>query len=551
MKELFSMFSANSKLFFLFILVIGILNSVLNGAFMYVLGTSLSSTNHAIFKGNYPLFFLLLFIGCIVFNYFFNYHIIRIAANMVSQIELNLIQKIKNAPYRTLCLIKPEEIYATLSNLNSLREAPGRLIITFTSFLTILGCLIYLLCISYIYCLILLMLLGIIISSFFLRRKILHKEFDRQREIQIENFGYLNDLLVGIKDIKMSNTKNENIYSKYIVKNRLALKLNDIKIRLIFSNNSFITNYSWYFLLGAVLFILPRMHNLNTANNAIFLVILIYILTPVSFVTGFFPFYSGVMYAAKGVISVYNKLAKYENTELLDAQKIRLGEFETIRFRDVSFEYLDTNIDSRFLLGPINLELTKGEIIFITGGNGSGKSTFLNLLIGLQKPVSGSIYYNEQLINEDLFVEYRNKMAVVFVEDYLLNHNYENFELTKNNKKFVEYLRLMKLHEVSSTDTIFNDKQKLSKGQQKRLALILALLMDKRILILDEWAAEQDPFFKDYFYQTVIPVFQAENRTIIAITHDDQYLHCADRVIKFRDGRIDSSIYNTNLPFAK
>jgi putative pyoverdin transport system ATP-binding/permease protein len=76
----------------------------------------------------------------------------------------------------------------------------------------------------------------------------------------------------------------------------------------------------------------------------------------------------------------------------------------------------------------------------------------------------------------------------------------------------------------------------LSSGQRKRLALIVALLEDRPILVLDEWAADQDPHFRQYFYETMIPDLKARGKTVIAATHDDRYFHVADRVIKLEYG---------------
>lgn len=72
----------------------------------------------------------------------------------------------------------------------------------------------------------------------------------------------------------------------------------------------------------------------------------------------------------------------------------------------------------------------------------------------------------------------------------------------------------------------------LSQGQKKRLALISTYLEDKSILILDEWAADQDPSFRKVFYEEILPDLQKKGKTIIAITHDDSYFHIAGQSFK-------------------
>lgn len=101
-----------------------------------------------------------------------------------------------------------------------------------------------------------------------------------------------------------------------------------------------------------------------------------------------------------------------------------------------------------------------------------------------------------------------------------------------------EYLVLLKLSQkVTIVERKFSTV-KLSTGQRKRLALVTALLSEKPILLFDEWAADQDPEFRDVFYFEIIPMLKLSGKTVIAITHDDRYFGCADRTIKLENGKI-------------
>ena len=80
----------------------------------------------------------------------------------------------------------------------------------------------------------------------------------------------------------------------------------------------------------------------------------------------------------------------------------------------------------------------------------------------------------------------------------------------------------------------------LSQGQRKRLALLTAYLEDRPIYVFDEWAADQDPYFKNIFYTQLLPALKARNKTVLVISHDDRYYHVADRIIKLDDGQIVS-----------
>jgi len=77
---------------------------------------------------------------------------------------------------------------------------------------------------------------------------------------------------------------------------------------------------------------------------------------------------------------------------------------------------------------------------------------------------------------------------------------------------------------------------KLSQGQRKRLALLLAYLENRSIILLDEWAADQDPSFRKVFYTELLPELKARGKTVIAITHDDHYFHLADKIYRIHQG---------------
>jgi len=86
-------------------------------------------------------------------------------------------------------------------------------------------------------------------------------------------------------------------------------------------------------------------------------------------------------------------------------------------------------------------------------------------------------------------------------------------------------------------DDVLTDLR-LSQGQRKRLALLSALLEQRPVLVLDEWAADQDPAFRHHFYTQLVPALKAEGRTIVAISHDERYFDTADRILKVDGGRL-------------
>jgi putative ATP-binding cassette transporter len=80
------------------------------------------------------------------------------------------------------------------------------------------------------------------------------------------------------------------------------------------------------------------------------------------------------------------------------------------------------------------------------------------------------------------------------------------------------------------------DPSALSTGQRKRLALALALAEDRPVLLLDEWAADQDPATREEFYRTMLARIRAEGKAVIAVSHDERFFDCADARYHMEDG---------------
>jgi putative pyoverdin transport system ATP-binding/permease protein len=90
---------------------------------------------------------------------------------------------------------------------------------------------------------------------------------------------------------------------------------------------------------------------------------------------------------------------------------------------------------------------------------------------------------------------------------------------------------------VTVADGVFSTVE-LSQGQRKRLALVMTYLEDRPFYVFDEWAADQDPLFKELFYTVLLCDLKSRGKTVVVITHDDHYYHVADRCVRLEDGRI-------------
>jgi len=294
-------------------------------------------------------------------------------------------------------------------------------------------------------------------------------------------------------------------------------------------------------LLAAMVFVLPSVSPVYGEQVSRITAAILFIIGPLTMVVGALPVFQNATHAI-------NKMAR------LDAELDRAQEqardrdngdvvvpppFEEIRVDRLGFSYRDREGKPLFTVGPLSLTVTRGEILFLVGGNGSGKSTVFKLLTGLYYPDAGTIAVDGLDITSVGHRRYREMFSGIFTDYHLFVRLYglANIE----DRQVYDLLRLMQLeHKTSWHDGHF-ENQELSTGQKKRLALIVSLLEDKPIYVFDEWAADQDPEFRKFFYDTLLPELKSRGKTVIAATHDDRYFYACDRVLKMEMGQIVST----------
>jgi len=207
-----------------------------------------------------------------------------------------------------------------------------------------------------------------------------------------------------------------------------------------------------------------------------------------------------------------------------------------ISLKEIGYQYLESRHDNTLSFGPLSLHLQRGKITFIIGGNGSGKTTFAKILTGLYEPRSGQILYKGQPVIDDVLSDYRNKFSAYFADSFTfgqlgyIDHQYLN-------EKSSSIIKLLEMESKVKLDDDYNfTTTNLSFGQISRLSLITKILEDKEIYLFDEWAANQDPYFKNIFYHEILPMLKANGKTIIVISHDEKYFDVADEIIELQEG---------------
>jgi putative ATP-binding cassette transporter len=262
----------------------------------------------------------------------------------------------------------------------------------------------------------------------------------------------------------------------------------------------------------------------------------LYLMGPLSGVLGSFPMFGRANVALERVERLGMSLSTLlpESEAVLPQSELRFEQLELCR---VTHSYHREIEDSRFMVGPVQLTFRPGEIVFLVGGNGCGKSTLAKIIAGLYPPEGGEIRVDGRLVTEANRDDYRQLFSAVFSDFYLFD-SFIGLNGADLDEQARVYLRQLHLdHKVKIEDQKLSTIL-LSQGQRKRLALLTAYLEDRPFYLFDEWASDQDPQFKSIFYRELLPDLKARGKTVLVVTHDDNYFSCADRIVKLDYGRI-------------
>ncbi|CAA6801221.1 MAG: Peptide ABC transporter ATP-binding protein [uncultured Sulfurovum sp.] len=397
--------------------------------------------------------------------------------------------------------------------------------------------LIYILILSPISFFVILFATIIILSMFLSFSKIINKELTEMDRAEEGFIRSLTSILNGFKELKMNSKKREDINSTH--KNTLT-NLSNAKIK----NSTDMVTYMMYgevflyILLASVVFIVPH---LTTEESIIIIQVTattLFIIGPFETIVNVAPMVSRTNVAINNIYDLEASLNEQSKTLITveDNSLEKIEDFKQIQLKNASFYYTDKIKNKLFKVGPINLSINKGETIFIIGGNGSGKSTIIKMLLGLYPPKEGSIFVDEDRIDEYTQQSYRNLFSIILTDFHLFEKFYGLKGISRQAVNAL--LREMQLEEKTKFVNGGFTNIDLSTGQKKRLALILSILEDKQIYVFDEWAADQDPEFRKYFYTKILDKLKKDGKTIIAVTHDDAYFHVADRIFKMEYGQM-------------
>jgi putative ATP-binding cassette transporter len=290
---------------------------------------------------------------------------------------------------------------------------------------------------------------------------------------------------------------------------------------------------AFFGFLGFLLFVLPALHPVGRDTLTGAVLVVLFIMSPLDVVLNWLPMLGRAGAALDKIQALIPTLEARGVDEGSTAAPLAFR--ESIRLDGISYAYGGEPDGDGFVLGPVDLAVRRGEVVFLVGGNGSGKTTLVKLLTGLYHPDDGAVRLDDRPIGESDSEAYRQLFSVVFADGYLFPTLLGLDPAVVEARADEELARLGLGRHVRIEEGAFSTVD-LSQGQRRRLALLVACLEDRPICVFDEWAAHQDPHFKKVFYLELLPELRARGKTLIVITHDEDYFATADRVVKLHDG---------------
>ena len=463
--------------------------------------------------------------------------LIRLSQNAVLELRMRLSRQILSSELSHLEDLGNPRLLATLTEdvqavANGVHEMP----FLFINLAIILGCMAYITWLSW---LVVVMVIGLAVVAIGSCQWLLNrgtKMLALARADQDTLFGHLGSITGGIKELKLHYGRRQVFLENQLLSTVTMFRRHNVKGLTLFATTSSWGQLIFFFSLGFVIFVLPNLLSISPQTLSGFILTFTYLMLPMDNIISKLPVFSRASIALEKIESLGLSLAS--RAEKLTMPPQHKSSWHYLKLDGVTHAYRTEEPESNFDLGPINLQFSPQEIVFIVGGNGSGKSTLAKLITGLYIPEAGDIIFDGDPITEQNREWYRQHFAVVFSDFYLFEEllGLEDSNLDSQAQRYLELLQLdhkvkVKHGKLSTTS--------LSQGQRKRLALLTAYLEDRPIYLFDEWAADQDPIFKEIFYCKLLPFLRDQGKTILVISHDDHYFHVADRMIKLDYGQVE------------
>lgn len=517
-------------------ILVGVISGGSNAALLAMISDSLSSVAPAS-----SLFIIIFFALCIMLpltRFASEAMLINMSSKAILELRMRLSRRILAAPLRRLEQAGPHRLLATLTHdIPSIGHSLTNIPILSLHISIVVGCLIYLAWLSWPIFLgvIGFMIVGTLSYQIPLRRAMKAQVFVREEWDKL--YKHLQALTSGVKELKLHHDRREAFLTKALHPTGVSLRRHAMNSHLNFAGADSWGQSLFFILIGLILFTGHNLSGVNAETLIGYTLVILYMMTPLQMILNIIPSFANASVSMQKVEKLGLTVDESDVSDEITRQLKAGPSWKSLELMGVTHTYHREGEAGGFMLGPIDLTLEPGELLFITGGNGSGKTTLAKLLLSLYIPEDGEIYLDGKVVNAETREKYRQLFSVVFSDFHLFESLFglDSIYLDANARKYLVQLQLD--HKVKVEDGVLSTVD-LSQGQRKRLGLLTAYLEDRPIYLFDEWAADQDPLFKEIFYHQLLPELKAKGKALIVISHDDRYYHVADRVIKLDSGKL-------------
>ena len=524
------------------ILVMACTSGLSNGSLLAIITFAAKAVSRDSEGGSfrYLILFIISLLSFIMGKRYALKHATIVIEGLIKKVRTRITNKIRQSELLFFENIEKSHIYTRINqDTNFISQSALLIINSCQSALILVFCLFY---IAWLSKLAFFITVGAIIAAviiYLMYRKEVNHLLQGITDKETELFESLTHIVDGFKELKVNRRKSDHVFTHFKDISDSTEKIK-IKTGIAFVTDFVYSQTFFYILIAILVFLLPMF--IDTYSEVIIKLVMavLFIIGPVEMVVGVIPVLARANVAVGNLYKLEELIDKeggiIPQTEQAPFQPIE--SFREIRIDKATFNYKDKDEKVLFHLGPIDLSIKSGEVVFLVGGNGCGKSTLLKLLSGLYYPSSGALYLDDDVLSKPIYPSYRELFSLIFADFHIFDRLYGFGEV--DTKKVNDLIKLMELDKKTQyVDGKFTETN-LSTGQRKRLALIAAFLEDKPIYMFDEVAADQDPEFRAYFYNELLLDLKKRGKTVIAATHDDKYFHVADRVLKMEYGKIQS-----------
>ena len=471
-------------------------------------------------------------------NYASRIVMLHLSQRVIYDLRMDLCLQVSAVPLRRIEEVGGSRIVAVLSeDINVITTMLINMPSVFVNLSILLACVVYLGWLSPALLLGFLVFLGLAVATTKLPEKRAFNLMLRARASWDALMYHFLALTDGLKELKLHQPRRQAFFAGPLESAAVSYRENRLAGARIYAATSSWGQVLLFLFLGIILFERPLTADIEHQNLTGFLLTVIYLRGPIVILLDMAPLLMQAGASLRKVEDLGLSLTNLVGRETMVSWLPPPAPCERIDLVGIVHNYDWERKDQTFLLGPLDLTIRGGELIFLVGGNGSGKTTLIKLLAALYLPDAGELRYNGEPVTNENREWYRQHFTVVFY-DFFLFGSFLGLELAGFDAAAQNYLRRLQLdHKVRVENGELSTMQ-LSQGQRRRLALLTAYLEDRPIYVFDEWAADQDPVFKEVFYLELLPELRARGKTIIVVSHDDRYYYLADRVLKLDSGRV-------------